>query len=249
MFSPLVERLAHIYDIPTPTLAFLTLEERAGGIGCYDSGRHEIRLSPTLSPAVSVRTLFHEFQHAYQASLVVAAVAWNVENGTRAHETLREFSPLLVDDVYQRQTYRDPAIVALGEILRESNAVVAAARRYGAQTLDADEYILTQRVYRSSFEELCATVVELQVAVWQAEEKLAAAETFSATWKRQLAELGWLGEGLSGVLVRLADRRCNALKSQIHELSEEVLRRCEAIHTHMMRWEMVRAERTDERNG
>ena len=249
MFEPLVERLSHIYEIPPPTLAFLTPEERAGGVGCYDSRLHEIRLSPTLSPAVLVRTLFHECQHAYQAGLVVAAVARDVENGAVLPQALRGFSPSLVDDVYQRQRYLDPTIVAIGAILRESNAVVAAARSYGARTADTDEYIWTQRVYRNSFEELCATVVELEVAVWQAEEKLSAAETLSATWKLQLAELGWLGDVLSAVLVRLADRRCNALKSHIHELSEEVLRRCEAIHTRMMRPDMARAERTDERNG
>lgn len=241
VFAPLVERLSHVYEIPAPTLAFLTPGERRGGIGCYDPRRHEIRLSPALSPAVLVRTLFHECEHAYQASLVVAAVVRDIENGAGSPEMLRTFSPSLVDDVYQRQTYLDPAIVAIGAILRESNALVAAARGYGAKTPDTDEYIWTQRVYRNSFEELCATVVELEVAVWQAEEELSTAETLSASWKRQLGELGWLGEGLSAVLVPLAERRCAALRSHIHELSEEVLRRCETIHARMMGSDMARA--------
>jgi len=249
MFEPLVDRLSYLYEIPPPTLAFLAPDERRGGVGCYDPRRHEIRLSPNLSPAVLVRTLFHECQHAYQASLVVAAVVRDIENGTESPEALRKFAPSLVDDVYQRQRYLEPAIVAIGAILQESNAVVVAARCYGAQTSDTDEYMWTQRVYRNSFEELCATVVEREVAVWQAEEALTEAEKLAATWQRQLRELGWLGEGLSALLVRLVDRRCNALRSHIHQLSEEVLRMCEAIHSRIMRWDMARSEILDERSG
>jgi hypothetical protein len=235
LFVPIVERLSRMYEIPPPTLAFLRPEERGRGLGCYEPRRHEIRLSPMLSPAVLVRTLFHECQHAYQASFVVAAVARDIEDGRASLETLRGFSPSLVEDVYQRQSYRDPTILGIGAILRESNAIVTAARECGAQTVDTDEYMQTQGVYRNSFEELCATIVELEVAVWQAEEALCATEELSERWKQHPHELGFLGDGVSSVMVRLATRRANVLRAHIRGLSEEIMSACQRVYGEIVR--------------
>jgi len=235
IFAPLIERLADIYQIARPTLGVLQPEDRKFGRGNYNQLLNEILLHPKLSPVLLIQTLVHECHHAFQASFAASAVLRDVEDGVRPEEALKLFAPTIVDAVRARGQHEEPARVALGRIVLDSNERVSAARQYGAITQDVDEYLEMQKIYRNSFEELCSTVAELQVAVWQAEQELITAETLSRTWKNQLHELGWLGVGVSTLLMSLVDRRCRILRAHIGLLSQGVLHKCERIHTCMVK--------------
>ena len=249
MFLPLVERLASIYEIPAPNLAFLEPVQRRFGRGSYNQVTNEIRMHPGLPPAVFIRTLFHECHHAFQTSFAAAAVLSDVEHGVSPSAALNRFYPALVDAVGARQKHLDSTAVAIGRVVLASNETVSAAQRCGAVTMDVDEYLATQVIYRNSFEELCSSVIELEVAVWQTEEALAAAEAITGNWRRQLHELGWIGDGVSAVLLRIADRRCGALRNHIYELSSEILAKCERIHDWMVKWDVPMSDGSHEGNG
>jgi hypothetical protein len=102
-----------------------------------------------------------------------------------------------------------------------------------------------QRVYRNSFEELCSKVVELEVAVWQAEEELYAAEDRCEKWAQKLHEMGWFGEAVSSLLSEYLARRCYRWRAQIKELSTELTGVCNQIHRHLVYGEVPGVTRSD----
>jgi len=244
IFAPLIERLAGIYQIAPPTLGVLPPEDRRSGRGNYNQLTNEILLHPKLPPVLLIQTLVHECHHAFQASFAASAVLRDVEDGVRPEEALNLLAPTIFDAVRARRQHEEPARVALGRILLDSNERVTAARRCGAITEDIDEYLAMQKIYRNSFEELCSTVAELQVGVWQAEQELTAAENLSATWKNQLHEIGWVGDGVSTLLMGLVDRKCHILRAHIALLSRGILDRCEQIHTCLVKAGVLQGERS-----
>ncbi|MEY4669693.1 MAG: hypothetical protein RL518_2392 [Pseudomonadota bacterium] len=228
--EPLIKTLSAVYEIPPPTLAFLAPELLWKGKGCYDKELHEIRISPKISSACMVQVVFHECHHAYQASLIAAAVVRDVADGRVSPDALNRFFPSLVDSVVLHRKHDDPELVAIGRLFQDSRNVVSAAQRYGSITTDVDEYLMTQKVYRNSFEELCASVIECEVTVWQAEQKLRELEECTALRRELLAQFGWIGEVLFSVESRFLSWRGNALRTRIRRLSEEILHKCECIH-------------------